>query len=189
MTKPIRKINVDKKEAAIIYMLLVFVALFLVTNLYTKDRPDTGILILSGTYVIVVLPIAIYGITTLFNKRFLYKANVELAGDAQMKEPVITITDEEIVCSFPSTMRSDKIRWQDIVKIQVLITDEGPYVCDVFFVLLDSNDLGVVIPQDRQKESKTVLDRIVKFPGFDHQTFLHAMGHSEVKWFDVWKKK
>jgi hypothetical protein len=105
-----------------------------------------------------------------------------------ISEPNITITKEEIICAFPSKRKEDKIRWDEIVKIQILTTNEGPDVCDVFLVLLNIQNTGVVIPQDKSEEFRTIHKTITLYTGFDHRLFVTAMGSTQVKWFTVWEK-
>jgi hypothetical protein len=131
------------------------------------------------------IPFLCFGVYTLLCKRFTYN---EVNIEDENTEPIITISEEEIVCNYPSSFKKEKISWRDITKIQVLTTDEGPYLCDVFLILRDTNDKGIVIPQYKQKETKQVLDRILKFEGFDNRLFIEAMGSTEIKWFTVWEK-
>jgi len=162
--------------------------LFLVWSLYgfycliTNHDQNTTMLVCEAIFSPVGLLLSIYFFYTLFSKRFIYNSNYSVS------EPVIKLNDEGVACHFPSKGKTDKIKWSDIALIQVLTTNEGPYVCDVFYVLTDKNDQGVVIPQDK-KESKEVFEKIREFPGFDNKTFIEAMGSAQVKWFTVWKKE
>jgi hypothetical protein len=101
-------------------------------------------------------------------------------------EPIITITEEELACSYPSKNIIDKITWKDINHVDVLTTEEGPIVCDVFILISDNNG-GVVVPQDRE-ECKVVIDKIFKLPGFGFNEFTAAMSSTSNKRFNVWRK-
>ena len=144
---------------------------------------------------IILLLIASFGLFTLFSRRFKYvSTNSQEYYDSRLaenskKEPFIKVTDNEITCDFPSKNKQDKINWDEIDLIQVLTTDEGPYVCDVFIILQNTaTKNGVAVPSDRL-ETKLIVDRIIKFPDFDGKTWIEAMGSAENKWFTVWKKK
>lgn len=104
-----------------------------------------------------------------------------------VKEPFITINEEQLVCSYPSQNKTEFISWENINCIDVLTTDEGPYVCDVFILITDNNG-GVAIPQDKE-ECKLVVDKIFKLPGFDFKQFTEAMGSTDNRKFNVWQKK
>lgn len=183
MAKSQVKINVNKRTAAWLYGILLFIAFCLLYTLFDGRYNDTIVAIVKWAYILIFLPLSLYGIITLFSKRFVYRE--VYAGTSRW--PEIIMSEEEIICKNPSG--TDRVRWQDIVKIQVLTTDEGPAVCDVFFVLLDANDRGVVIPQDKQAEFNSVLEKVTAYPGFDHALFIESMGHTQVKWFTIWEKK
>ena len=102
--------------------------------------------------------------------------------------PIITITDDGITCIYPSLHKTDAVLWNELTKIDVLTTDDGPAVCDVIFMLYGTNGNGVAIPQDRP-ESKVVVDKILNLPGFDYECFINAMGSADNQLFHVWKKK
>lgn len=102
-------------------------------------------------------------------------------------EPFITITEAELICQYPSSNKTDKITWDDIIRIDVITTDKGPAVCDVFILITDDNG-SVAIPQDREEESKIVIDRIFKLPNFDFEQFIKAMSSAENNTFNVWRK-
>ena len=104
------------------------------------------------------------------------------------KEPIIELSAEGVVCKYPSLKKTESVRWDQVDQIKVETTDEGPDVCDVFIILIESqNKKGVVLPQDRA-ETEIVIDKILSFPNFDYRTWVIAMGSAENATFDVWKK-
>ncbi len=113
------------------------------------------------------------------------------SSDTQQKskseqEPFITVTDSNVICSYPSLNKTERISWANIDSVAVITTDEGPYICDVFILISDNNG-GVAIPQDNDV-CQTILDRIFKLPGFDFALFTTAMGSTENKKFNVWNR-
>ncbi len=73
--------------------------------------------------------------------------------------------------------------------MQVLTTDEGPAVCNVFLGLQNNlKHTGVALPQ-YQPETKEVFEMVQQWPGFDNETFVKNMGSSDNNWFVLWKKQ
>ena len=177
-------IKVEKWYATFFFIWLLGISIY---GLYSVIDNNTIIIIfricilLAG---VIGLSLSFFGLFTLFSQRFKYIAS----SSSLEKEPFIVITDEQISCSYHSQDLEEKMLWKEINHIQILTTDEGPYVCDVFIVLRNSKtNEGIILPHDRE-ETTQVIDRILQFPGFDLETFVKAMGSSENKWFNVWEK-
>lgn len=183
MSEPV-KINMNRRDALLILCLLFFIfSLGSYELLFNRGHYST--FALTALVVCAVgLLVTLFGFFTLISKRFAYTGPVLFSSPVG---PDITITEEEIICKF-SSGQVDHIRWNNVAKVQVLTTDEGPYVCDVFYILTDTAGKGVAIPQDKP-ESGTIIEKITRWPGFQHEEMVLAMGSTEVKWFTVWEKE
>lgn len=81
----------------------------------------------------------------------------------------------------------EEIAWQDLVEVQIVTTDEGPFVDDVFFLLVGGNGKGCCVPQGAPG-SGPLLDRLQALPNFDNDQVIRAMGCSENARFVCWKR-
>jgi len=81
----------------------------------------------------------------------------------------------------------EEVAWEDLVEVQIVTTDEGPFVDDVFFLLVGRDGSGVCVPQGAPG-SETLLDRLQKLPNFDNGEVIRAMVCSENARFVCWKK-
>ena len=182
MKKPTIVINMNESLAGIIYSGILIASAYGFFSALGNEEWSTGKLISNSLGLLV----SFIGLYTIFSSRFSY-----VSRESKSKahgEPKITVTDKEIICNFPSRFVKNKVEWDKINRIQIVTTDEGPEVCDVFYMIQDSDGGGVCIPQDRE-ESEVITNRILNLPGFDYETFTRAMGSTENKWFDVWEKK
>src|SRR5262249_36803391 len=46
------------------------------------------------------------------------------------------------------SVKTESISWDQVVKIEIVTTDEGPYSEDFFFILHGADGTGMVVPQD-----------------------------------------
>jgi hypothetical protein len=81
----------------------------------------------------------------------------------------------------------EEVAWEDLVEVQIVTTDDGPFVDDVFFLLVGRDGSGVCVPQGAPG-SETLLDRLQKLPNFDNGEVIRAMVCSENARFVCWKK-
>jgi len=81
----------------------------------------------------------------------------------------------------------EEVAWEDLVEVQIVTTDEGPFVDDVFFLLAAHDGTGVCVPQGAPG-SETLLERLQKFPNFDNGEVIRAMACSDNARFVCWKK-
>ena len=82
----------------------------------------------------------------------------------------------------------EEVAWDDLVEVQIVVTDEGPFVDDVFFLLAARDGSGVCVPQGAPG-SETLLERLQKLPNFDNGEVIRAMACSENARFVCWKKR
>ena len=81
----------------------------------------------------------------------------------------------------------EEVAWEDLVEVQIVTTDEGPFVDDVFFLLAGRNGTGVCVPQGAPG-SAPLLERLQRLPHFDNDQVIQAMMSSKNARFVCWKK-
>ena len=79
------------------------------------------------------------------------------------------------------------IRWDKLDEVGIVTTDEGPFVEDVFFMLLSQDSQGCAIPQGAEG-NEALLSRLQLLPGFDNNAFIEAMGSTSNQNFKLWNK-
>ena len=80
-----------------------------------------------------------------------------------------------------------QIRWVDLHEVGVVTTDEGPFLEDVFFMLLSEDREGFAIPQSADGMDE-LLTRLQTLPGFDNSAVIEAMGCTSNYNFRLWNK-
>ena len=101
------------------------------------------------------------------------------------KDIVVSFDDDEVSCVCPDGY-TERVRWDELERVEVITTNEGPWACDVYFVLHGTSS-GCVVPQGATGDQKLV-ERLLKLPAFDEKLFIRAMGCTSNKTFDVWKR-
>ncbi|MES2474312.1 MAG: hypothetical protein V4640_00935 [Verrucomicrobiota bacterium] len=79
-----------------------------------------------------------------------------------------------------------QIRWDDLDEVGIVTTDEGPFVEDVFFMLLSEDREGCAIPQSAEGMD-ALLARLQALPEFDSNAVIEAMGCTSNNNFVLWK--
>jgi len=83
---------------------------------------------------------------------------------------------------------TESIAWDELAKVQILTTDEGPWSEDVYFLLsTEDGKRGCAVPQ-LSKGSQQLLERLMTLPGFDHEQVIEAMGCTSRKMFLCWER-
>lgn len=79
------------------------------------------------------------------------------------------------------------VRWDDLQAVFLQTTDEGPFVSDVWWILVDS-DGQCLIPQEATGETE-MFYRLQTLPGFDNDAVIAAMGSVENQQFLCWRRQ
>lgn len=98
---------------------------------------------------------------------------------------IVEVSDTGVSCSRPD-QRVERVTWDDLQCVEVVNTDEGPFLPDVFWVLHGS-DGGCVIPQGATGE-KQLLERLQKLPDFDNEAVIKAMSVTTNKRSLCWRR-
>ncbi|MEP6669218.1 MAG: hypothetical protein ABJF10_08700 [Chthoniobacter sp.] len=83
----------------------------------------------------------------------------------------------------------ETIRWDDLHEVGILTTDEGPWLEDVFFLLIGSDGKsGCVVPQ-LAEGCKELVERLQRLPNFNNEALIKAMGSAVNAQFVCWKRQ
>ncbi|MEL6546965.1 MAG: hypothetical protein AAFQ82_20225, partial [Myxococcota bacterium] len=75
---------------------------------------------------------------------------------------------------------------EDLQSVRIITTDEGPFVEDVFWVLIPHAGEPVVIPSG-ESGTQDLLELVGTLDGFDHRAVIAAMGSVEHAEFVCWE--
>lgn len=98
---------------------------------------------------------------------------------------LLSFSDSTVTCARPDgTVES--VRWDDLHKVEILTTSEGPLLPDCFWIL-HGTEKGCVIPQGATGQNE-LLDHLQALPGFDNRAVIEAMGSTKEATFTCWTK-
>jgi len=80
----------------------------------------------------------------------------------------------------------ETVKWDELNKITIITTDQGPYFEDVFFVL-EAEKGGTIVSQEWACKI-SLLERLGEFPGFDNEAVIRAMACTDNNAFLCWQK-
>lgn len=107
----------------------------------------------------------------------------------ERKEPEdyydISITDDYVKVEHPKR-DTEQINWNEIEEISILTTDDGPFLPDVWLMLI-GNGKGCSMPQGAPKYDE-VYDIVSKYEGFDFEEVIMAATSTDNAKFELWKK-
>jgi hypothetical protein len=99
----------------------------------------------------------------------------------------VTFDGERVVRRMPDG-REESVRWDQLVSVEVVTTDEGPFLDDVFWLLVGEGERsGCAVPSEAEG-AKELLKRLQQLPGFDNEKFIEAMGSTSNARFLVWRR-
>jgi hypothetical protein len=103
-----------------------------------------------------------------------------------MSRHAIHIDDHGVRRELPGG-KVEQVAWDDLLEVAVLTTSDGPFADDVFFVLAGRDGMGCVVPQGAP-ESRQLLERLQRLPGFDNEAFIRAMSSTDDATFVCWRR-
>lgn len=101
-------------------------------------------------------------------------------------EVVVLLSEEGITCTRPGGL-TERVRWDDLMRIEIFTTSEGPWATDVFWVLSGSES-GCVVPMGATGE-REMLRRLQELSGFDNEAVIQAMGSVDDARFLCWARR
>lgn len=103
-------------------------------------------------------------------------------------KPINAVTfDTECVTRTLPDGNVEIVRWDDLLEVNIITTDEGPYVDDVYWMLHGKDGRGCAVPSEADG-MKELLSRLQELPGFDNEAVLKAMGSTNNAIFHCWKR-
>lgn len=95
------------------------------------------------------------------------------------------LTEEYIKVTHPKR-KDEQINWDEIEEIKLANTDDGPFLPDVWLILI-GNGRGCSIPHGSEGWDK-VYDIVSKYDGFNFENVVKSMGCTDNEIFELWKK-
>jgi hypothetical protein len=103
-------------------------------------------------------------------------------------EEQVTVTEEEVIRTMKNG-RQEKVRWDELVEVGILTTDEGPFGEDVFWILIGAGGAhGCAAPQGARGSEDLLKAFQERLPGFDNEAVIRAMGSTSNDRFVCWRK-
>jgi hypothetical protein len=96
----------------------------------------------------------------------------------------VSIDDEWIRRRGPSL--DEAVRWDDVERIMIVTTDDGPWSEDVFWLFIGRNGSGCAVPGGVVGDA--LFDRLKRLPGVDYEAVITAMGSAVHASFEVWTR-
>jgi len=97
----------------------------------------------------------------------------------------VRISDTEVACERPDG-KTERVGWDDLQRVEILTTSDGPMASDVFWLLHGTNG-GCAIAQGATGD-RALLERLQALPGFDNAQVVEAMGSCSDRRFLCWQK-
>lgn len=94
--------------------------------------------------------------------------------------------DEQGWTAMMSNGPEQRLEFQDLQRVAIRITDDGPGAEDVFWVLSASGQI-CLIPHGSRGESE-LFERLLKLPGFDKQSMIAALTCTDNAEFECWQR-
>ena len=98
----------------------------------------------------------------------------------------VSFDDQKIMRQMPDG-RIESVRWDDLVEVGIVTTDEGPFTDDIFWILKGrSGNCAVPSEADGMKE---LLFRLQQLPGFNNDAVIEAAGSTSNASFQCWRRE
>lgn len=95
------------------------------------------------------------------------------------------ITDVYVKVTHPKR-KDEQINWNEIEEIKLINTDEGPFLPDVWLILM-GNGKGCSIPQGSDGWNK-VYDIVSKYDGFNFENVIKSASCTDNEIFELWQR-
>lgn len=98
---------------------------------------------------------------------------------------VVHLSEAGVRCERPGGP-TEQVAWDDLQRVEIMTTGDGPFQPDVFWMLLGTVG-GCAVPQGATGDA-ALLERLGQLPGFDHEAVIRAMGSTEDAHFLCWQR-
>jgi hypothetical protein len=107
-------------------------------------------------------------------------------GKRRLPQDSVFVDDQGVrLLSRDGTVGS--VKWDELQAVVIETTDQGPFVEDVFFVLVGKN-AGCAVPHGADG-TDALFKRLGELPGFDYDAACRAMSCAENNRFLCWKRE
>lgn len=103
-------------------------------------------------------------------------------------EPIVTCTPDGFTISYTRHGETLTYRLDDIRKITVRTTADGPFSDDLFYEI-GTLAGAIVLPSQAEGVQALVDEYLLKLPGFDYETFIEAMGSTSDQVFVCFERE
>jgi len=83
---------------------------------------------------------------------------------------------------------NEAVAWTDLVKVEIVTTDEGPWGEDLFFLLEGADGKGVAIAGGLAQECGLIAALQERLPGLDNDAIIRSASSVENARFLVWRR-
>ena len=98
---------------------------------------------------------------------------------------VVRLSDSEIVCERPDG-KTERVTWDDLQRVEILTTADGPFAPDVFWVL-SGTDAGCVIPWGATGD-RELLERLQTLQRFDNTAVINSASKTDEAMTLCWQR-
>jgi len=85
--------------------------------------------------------------------------------------------------------RQERVLWDELVRVVIVTTDEGPATEDFFFLLEGRDGSGVAVSNALAVKHGLVAILQRRLGGFDNRAIIEASGSTRARRFLVWQKQ
>lgn len=85
--------------------------------------------------------------------------------------------------------RQERVLWDELVRVEILTTDEGPSTEDFFFLLEGRDGSGVAVSNELAVKHGLVAILQRRLAGLDNKAIIEASGGTRARRFLVWQKQ
>jgi hypothetical protein len=98
----------------------------------------------------------------------------------------VAYDDKEIVVRIAGSP-DERLAWTDLTRVAVRTTDEGPFTCDLFWMLERADGSALTVPMGSAGEAELLATLQHRLHGFDNLAVVEAMGSTECARYVVWE--
>lgn len=99
---------------------------------------------------------------------------------------VVSLSDTEVICRRPDG-QTERVAWEDLQRVEILTTPDGPFAPDTFWILSGA-DSGCVIPWGPTGDSE-LLERLQRLPLFDNMAVINCAKATEESMTLCWERQ
>jgi hypothetical protein len=98
---------------------------------------------------------------------------------------IVQFSNTEVSCTRPDGT-IERVAWDDLQRVEIVIIDEGPFLTDRYW-LLDGSEGGCLVPAGATGEME-LLHRLQQLPGFRNEAVIEATPSTGIQRFLCWEK-